>query len=188
MRHPLDRPEVDALWIDAAAALGLKVERTTEVYASSDGRGTLHIGTRETLDADDCLAVLVLHELCHGFVQGRESFQQPDFGLDNTSVRDEALELATLRLQAAFADTMGLRDVMFSTTEWRPYYEGLPADALAIPEDPTEALITERARQGLRTAQAMGAVEPIAVALRGTRLIQRAVMRPPDAHDSHHRS
>ena len=53
------------VWIDCAARVGYRVARTTEAYASTDGRRNLLIGEDATLDADDSLAQMILHELCH---------------------------------------------------------------------------------------------------------------------------
>src|ERR1043166_3435986 len=88
-RDPLDR-----IWLASAARLGLAVVRSSAAYASTDGRGTLHIGTPETLDPDDCLAQIVLHELCHALVQGDDSFAVADWGLDNETERDLEREWA----------------------------------------------------------------------------------------------
>ncbi|NLY95693.1 MAG: YkgJ family cysteine cluster protein, partial [Myxococcales bacterium] len=63
-RHAYVDP-LDAIWLAVARAFGLRVERSDEVYASTDGEGTLTLGTRETLDPDDCLAQMIFHELCH---------------------------------------------------------------------------------------------------------------------------
>ena len=64
---------LDAVWLGAASALGLTVERVPDAYASTDGQGKLFIGTDDTLDADDCLAQMILHEICHWLVMGSGS-------------------------------------------------------------------------------------------------------------------
>ena len=48
-------------------------------YATTNGRGVIGIGERDTLDGDDCLAQLILHELCHALVQG-EALMRPGSG------------------------------------------------------------------------------------------------------------
>jgi hypothetical protein len=144
-RHPLDRPEIDRVWIRAAARLGFSVERTTEAYASSDGRGTITIGAAATLDPDDTLAQLVLHELCHALVQGEENLARPDWGLDNTSERDLPNEQACLRLQAHLADRHALRGLLAPTTVSRAYYNVLPPFPLEG-TDPAAALARPAAR------------------------------------------
>src|SRR3954468_16094058 len=94
--HPLDEPAIDFIWTGAAAALGFRVIRTAAAYASTDGEGTILIGTPETLDDDDSVAQLVLHELCHALVQGEENLRRADWGLDNTSDADLPRENACL--------------------------------------------------------------------------------------------
>jgi Putative zinc- or iron-chelating domain len=130
-KHPLDDEVLDELWIAAAARLGFRVERTTEAYASADGRGTVYVGTADTLDADDSVAQLVLHELCHALVQGEANLRLPDWGLDNTSERDLCAEHACLRLQAHLADQEALRALLAPTTVSRAYYASLPPFPLA---------------------------------------------------------
>ena len=75
---PLRHPAIERIWIAAAAAIGWRVERSTAAYASSDGRGSIAIGIDDILDADDAVAQLVFHELCHGgglaLVRARDVF------------------------------------------------------------------------------------------------------------------
>jgi hypothetical protein len=59
---------VDLIWLHAAAEMGMRIERSAEVNASWNGAGVLTIGTPETLDPDDCLAQMILHESCHASV------------------------------------------------------------------------------------------------------------------------
>lgn len=125
---------LDLIWLDAAARLGMRVVRSTEAYASWDGKGTLSIAVREHFDADDCLAQMIFHELCHALVAGNTT--QMDWGLSNTSDADLVFEHACHRLQAVLAAPYGLRDFMAVTTEWRPYWDALPSDPLAYCEDP----------------------------------------------------
>jgi len=121
---------LDAIWIGAAERIGLTVRRTPDAFATTDGRGTLAIGTDETLDADDCLAQMIFHELCHSLVQGPESFDAVDWGLCNESVRDLRAEHACLRTQACLASRVGLRDVLAPTTEHRAFFDRLGDDPL----------------------------------------------------------
>ncbi len=130
VRHRYVDP-LDAIWLAMARGFGLEVSRSSEVYASTDGRGALVLGTPETLDADDCLAQMIFHELCHAAVQAPEGLVQPDWGLDNESERDVVREHACLRLQAALAGEHGLREVLAPTTDFRAFYDSLPEDALA---------------------------------------------------------
>lgn len=129
---------LDAIWLTVANRIGFRVERSSEVYASTDGRGLMTIGRPSTLDADDCLAQMVLHELCHSLIEGRASLHLADFGLDNESARDVEREHACLRLQAWFTGQYGLRRVLAPTTEFRDYYDRLPGDPLAVDEPAAE--------------------------------------------------
>jgi hypothetical protein len=130
-RHVLDTPEIDALWLACAGALGYDVVRSTACYAGYDGRTTLTLATRETLDEDDTVAQLLLHELCHAVIEGEAGEGLPDWGLDNTSDRDRVREDACLHLQAALADEQGLRAGLAPTSASLAYYGGIGADALA---------------------------------------------------------
>ncbi len=122
---------LDQIWLGAAARIGLRIERSGDVYASTDGRRTLAIGEPGALDADDCLAQMVFHELCHSLVEGEDAFGRPDWGLDNTGGRDQPREHACLRLQAHLAGRHGLRGFLAPTTENRAFYDRLPPDPLS---------------------------------------------------------
>ena len=128
--HRYEDP-LDRVWLTAAARVGLRVTRSREVYASTDGRGTLALGAAETLDADDCLAQMIFHELCHSLVAGPASFEEIDWGLDNESARDLELERACLRVQAVLAGRYGLRELLAPTTDHRAFYDALELDPLA---------------------------------------------------------
>ncbi|HEU5058882.1 MAG TPA: YkgJ family cysteine cluster protein [Kofleriaceae bacterium] len=130
------RDPLDQIWLTTARRIGLTIERGDDVYASTDGRATLRIGAAPTLDPDDSLAQMIFHELCHSLVEGPDSFARPDWGLDNTSSRDELREHACLRLQAHLAARHGLRQVLAPTTDYRAYWDRLPADPLAPRRDP----------------------------------------------------
>jgi hypothetical protein len=69
-------------------------------------------------------------------VAGPTGRARPDWGLDNTSTTDLVFEHACHRVQAALAQRFGLRDFFAVTTEWRPYWDALPTDALEDSEDP----------------------------------------------------
>ena len=111
--------------------MGMTVVRDDSCFASWDGQGTLTIGTQETLDPDDSLAQMILHETCHALVEGPEAFNKPDWGLDITDRSQLVHEHACLRLQAALADRYGLRTFFASTTDARKYYDALPDDPLS---------------------------------------------------------
>jgi len=134
---------LDAIWLDAARRLGWRVVRDDAVFASWDGAGTLTICTEAGFDPDDCLAQMILHEICHAIVQAPGGLERPDWGLENIDGRDLEREYDCHRLQAALTAPHGLRDVLQPTTEHRSFY-------LALPDDPFEKVSREtffRARQ-----------------------------------------
>lgn len=98
---------MDLIWLQAASDLGLTVHRSADAYAAYDGRGTLTISVPEEFDADDSLAQMIFHELCHWMVSGLHAKDLPDWGLSNTSRRDLVYEYACHRLQAALAAPTG---------------------------------------------------------------------------------
>ncbi len=127
---------LDLVWTSTALALGIRIVRDAEVFVTWNGSDTLRIGTPESLDADDCLAQMIFHELCHALVAGEERRGQSDWGLVYARPGDAVFEHATLRLQAALADRHGLRKFLASTTDFRAYYDALPDDPLADDDDP----------------------------------------------------
>jgi hypothetical protein len=130
---------LDGVWLTIADRIGFRVERSAEVYASTDGKGVMTIGDPSTLDPDDCLAQMILHELCHSLIEGAESLGVADFGLDNESERDVTREHACLRLQAWLTEKHGLRQALAPTTDFRSYYDELPEDSFADDGDPATA-------------------------------------------------
>ena len=167
------------LAVATAARLGMRVERSGEVYASWDGRGTLTLSESAHFDPDDSLAQLILHEICHALVEGPERWPVPDWGLDNLADADWLREHACQRLQAALADTLGLRGFFGSTTDYRAYYDALPAEPLAPGDDGAIALATE----GWRRSQEAPWCEPLREALAATAAIVQ-IVRPFAAADS----
>ncbi len=140
MTRPIDHrysDPLDQIWITTAARIGLKVRRSDAVYASTDPDKTLHVGNPQHLDADDSLAQMIFHELCHSLVEGHDAFERPDWGLDNTSDRDVDREYACLRVQATLAASYGLRDFLAPTTEHREFFDGLAGDALQPAYEPS---------------------------------------------------
>jgi hypothetical protein len=122
---------LDEIWLACARRIGFRVGRTGDAYARTDGAGGLLIGTDDLLDPDDCLAQMILHELCHALVEGEAAWTRPDWGLDNQTRTDEPREHACLRLQAALLRPHGLRRALAPTTEYRSFYDDLTADPLA---------------------------------------------------------
>lgn len=127
---------LEMIWERFAVSIGMRIVRDDEVFASWDGASTLRVG-RDSLDPDDCLAQIVLHEICHALVEGPQAWERPDWGLnDGLDGGDRPVgrvhEFAALRLQAGLNDRFGLRRFLASTTEFREYYDAIPApDALA---------------------------------------------------------
>lgn len=164
---------LDWIWIQFAAQLGLRVRRDSTVYASTDGKGTLTIGTPDTLDPDDCLAQMILHEVCHGLVQGEQSFLQPDWGLPNQpeQVNAESFtrEHACLRLQAALLRPWGLHRLLAPTTEFRVYYDQLPENPLSPGSDPAIPL----AQAGMALSQRSPFAPGLQTALSKTAMVHR---------------
>jgi hypothetical protein len=143
---------LDLVWIAAAAELGFRIEASDEVYASSDGQGAIRLASAPHRDADDCLAQMLLHELCHALVEGEAGRRLPDWGLDNTTARDTWREHACLRLQAWLTLPWGLRDFFAPTTDHRlDFWPRLPpGDPFAT--WPDEAPWAEAARRAARRA------------------------------------
>lgn len=177
--HHIYLDPLDAIWLTVAQRIGFRVERSKEVYASTDGKGVMIIGEPSTLDPDDCLAQMILHELCHSLIEGAQSLRLPDFGLENLSDSDATREHACLRLQAWLTEPHGLRCVLAPTTDFRAFYDTLPANPFDDGADPATKLARAGAarcdqppwaphlRQGLEAtakiieaAERMGARDP----------------------------
>lgn len=169
----------DAIWLHAAATLGIEVTRSAAAYASWDGKGTLTLASEQYLDPDDCLAQMIFHELCHLLVSGEKARREVDWGLDNTSPKDLVYEYATNRLQAALSQAYGLRSFMGVTTMWRAYYDALPRDPLAHGDDAAIPL----ARLGLDLARTAPYREVLHVALSATAALADT-LRPQANADS----
>lgn len=132
---------LDLIWLRCAAQLGWTVTRAPDVYASWDGRDTLTLCPPGDFDPDDSVAQMILHEITHALVQGPARLREVDWGLDNTDdARAAVQEHACHRLQAALTDLYGLRALLAPTTDWRPYWDALPSDALAAADDPAVEL------------------------------------------------
>jgi hypothetical protein len=176
-RSPLATPAIDEIWRRAAAQIGFTIARTSDAYATSDGRGVIAIGATEVLDGDDALAQLVFHELCHAITEGDASLAQPDWGLDNVP-EHVVREHACLRVQAHVADRFGLRVPMAPTTPYRAYYAALPIDPLADARDDVDAVARASAARARFDASAWR--QPIETALAETAavLAPRAATHP----------
>lgn len=119
------------LWIQCAEQIGFRITRTPDAYASTDGEGLLLIGEDSLLDADDTLAQMIFHELCHALIEGEEGQKRVDWGLGTSGGSNPWREHACLRLQAYLAGRYGLRDFFAPTTDFRvSFWNQLPVDPL----------------------------------------------------------
>lgn len=174
---------LDVVWLEACRRWGWKIDRSDQVFAAWDGTGTLTIGTTETLDADDSLAQLILHEFCHAMVEGPDSWGRPDWGLDITDRSQLFHEHACLALQAAVSDHFGLRTFFGSTTDARKFYDALPVTSQGLRQKMESAVATEdsivcpfaMAARGYKTAQQNRFWNPLQDALSATAAIAKAV-------------
>ena len=136
------------VWLGAARRIGLRVVRTPDAYAMTDGKGTLAIATDEGMDADDSLAQMIFHELCHSLVEGEDSFAAPDWGMDNTGPDHDFREHACLRVQWVLTGRHGLRSVFAPTTDFRTsFWDALSGDVLADRTDPSVQLAVAALRR-----------------------------------------
>jgi hypothetical protein len=134
------RDPLSEVWLATAHRIGLSVQRSPDAFAHSDGKGRLFLATDEHLDADDSIAQMIFHELCHSLVEGPDAFEREDWGLDNTSEIHHQREHATLKVQAVLAGRHGLREVFGPTTDFRAYYDELGADPLDDRSSPSTAV------------------------------------------------
>lgn len=183
LRSPLSQSGIEEIWVAAAAATGWRIERASSAYASTDGSGKITIGLDEILDADDAVAQLIFHELCHGLVEGPTRSSAPDWGLNNADDRDVVREHACLRVQAHLAEPHGLRELMAPTTEYRGYHDAISGDPLVNDSDPAAAL----AADAVQRPQSAAWVQALQAALVQTRVVldgvatRTSVPAPPGA-------
>jgi hypothetical protein len=131
--RPIESRYVDPcelVWLATASRVGLHIRRSPLVFSATDGTGRLQLSTRDDLDADDCLAQMLLHEICHWCTNGERTFHERDWGFDLDGPTDPR-EHAALRLQAWLADQVGLRTMFGPTGIYRQYYERIPPDPTA---------------------------------------------------------
>ncbi len=122
------------MWLGAARAIGLRIVRSPDAYAATDGRGTLAIATDDALDADDSLAQMIFHELCHSLVEGDGAFALPDWGMEPTDSGGpdhDWREHACLRVQWVLTGRYGLRTLFGPTTDFRAFWDRLSGNVLA---------------------------------------------------------
>ena len=166
------RDPLDVVWLTTARRLGLTVRRNPHVHAASDGHGLLEISTPGGFDADDCLAQMIFHEVCHWIANGAETLHERDWGFPLEDL-DDWRELSGLRVQAALAERYGLRELFASTAGlFRQYYDLLPTDPMApIDDTELEARVVALAEEGLANAEGAPWAPHLQRALEATRSI-----------------
>lgn len=143
----------EAIWLATATRLGIHIRRSPLVFSATDGSGRLQLSTRDDLDPDDCLAQMLLHEICHWCTNGEESFQERDWGFALDGPVDWR-EHAGLRLQAWLADQVQMRTMFGPTGDFRQYYDRIPADPLApIDDSEWEITVVRGAREAIARIQ-----------------------------------
>ncbi len=124
------------VWIACAEAVGFRIVRTPDAYASTDGKGTLLIAVDEMFDPDDSLAQMIFHELCHALVEGEDGESKLDWGIGYAIGNNPWREHAALRLQAYLAGQVGLRDFFAPTTDFRvSFWNAMPVDPFYAPPE-----------------------------------------------------
>ena len=128
---------LDDAWLALLGDVGGQLARSPDCFVAwlGDSR-TLLVADEPDLDDDDTLAQIILHELCHHLVEGPESVDLDDWGLNNMTDDDLANEHAALRLQAAILHRPVLRRYLQPTTNHRWFYEGLGSDPLREAQHP----------------------------------------------------
>lgn len=144
---------VDVIWYATARRLGLRIRRNPAIFSATDGSGLLELGPRDTLDPDDCTAQMIFHELCHWITNGVETFGERDWGFALDAELDWR-EHSCLRLQAWLSDRVGLREVLAPTSQFRAYYDEIPANPFEVlPGWPHEDEVVALARVAVDRAQ-----------------------------------
>lgn len=140
---------LDGRWIALLGHFNACIERSDSCFVAwlAEPR-TLIVGTDDELDADDTLAQIVLHELCHHLCEGLASDRSDDWGLNNMTDDDLPNEYAALRLQAQLLTTPLLRTYLQPTTEHRWFFEALAdaplTDAVHADTEPRSRAIAQR--------------------------------------------
>ena len=143
----------ELIWLSTAERLGMHIRRSPLVFSATDGTGRLQLSTRDDLDADDSLAQMLLHEICHWCTNGLETFTDRDWGFALDGPTDPR-EHAALRLQAWLADQVGLRTMFGPTGIYRQYYNRIPNDPRTpIDTSEWEACVCEAARAAIERIQ-----------------------------------
>lgn len=154
--RPINSRYVDpceVIWLATAARLGLHIRRSPLVFSATDGTGRLQLSTRDDLDEDDCLAQMLLHEICHWCTNGVETYGDRDWGFALDGPTDHR-EHSALRLQAWLADQVGLRSMFGPTGVYRQYYDRIPVDPCAVIDDSDwETAVVNHAKEAIARMQ-----------------------------------
>lgn len=166
---------LELVWLSTGRRLGLRIRRDARIFSMTDGQGNLWLGTRETLDPDDSLCQMLFHEICHWITNGADSYHARDWGFPLWDGIDPR-EHACLRLQAALADRVGLRQMFGPTGIFRQYYDAIGPDALApLDDSPWEATVVGLAQQAVARADGPPWAGPVMDALRATAALHAVV-------------
>ncbi|MBX3182010.1 MAG: YkgJ family cysteine cluster protein [Polyangiaceae bacterium] len=168
------RDPLELIWLGLAERLGLRIERSDAVFASYDGDGALTLCRSEHFDADDSLAQLIFHEVCHALVAGQGGLERADWGMGQDDAADFVQEHACHRLQARLAGDYGLRRFFAVTTDHRPHWDALPLDPLRSRSAADDAAV-DLARLAYHRALTGPWSEHLTDALRATRAVALAV-------------
>lgn len=166
---------LDVVWLATAGRLGLYVRRNPAIFSATDGTGLLELGPRDSLDPDDNTAQMIFHEFCHWITNGLETVHQRDWGFPLDAELDWR-EHACLRLQAALAGAHGLREQLAPTSQFRAYYDTIPADPF-VPLDGSarEAEVVDLAKLAWERAHTPPWGGPLHAALVATAEIRAVV-------------
>ena len=162
---------VELIWLATAKRLGLTIRRSPTIFSATDGSGLLQLGARETLDEDDTLSQMVLHEICHWITNGLDTFTDRDWGFDLDGPLDPR-EHAGLRLQAWATGRHGLRALLAPTSAFRDYYNRIPEDPFEPMDDSDwERDVVVLTRDAVQRAMGAPWTDPLEQALEATRQI-----------------
>jgi hypothetical protein len=163
------------VWLTTAKRLGLHIRRSPLVFSATDGSGRLQLSTRDALDPDDCLAQMLLHEICHWCTNGLGTVKDRDWGFALDGPTDPR-EHAALRLQAWLADRVQMRAWFGPTGVYRQYYDRLGADPLVpLDEGGWEQAVCAHATEAIAAIQHPPFSPWVQQAMNATRKLQGVV-------------
>ena len=166
---------VELIWLSTAKRLGLTIRRHPDVFAMTEGDGILHLGPRDSLDADDSVLQMIFHEICHWITNGLETAEQRDWGFEMGGDLDPR-EHACQRLQACLSQRYGLRDMLGATGDFRQYWDRLGKDPLeAIDDSAWEKEVLRHTQAAIERADQEPFRAPLHDALSATAAIRKTV-------------